>query len=178
MNIGCSPISCITSGRVVSRTEIIEHLYDQDFDRDSNTIEVFVGRLRKKLGVDLIQTVRGMGYMAPRRRRMDAGSGSRAHAPPRSRHSLHRRAAVSHGGGVEFGGAAGRVSCFLRHITGATAEEVFEQRLDVYLRAIVADVSQSGQEGRTGPGQLGDPQFELALLGLVLADHASRRRCA
>ena len=52
------------SGRVVSRSEIIEHLYDQDFDRDFNTIEVFVGRLRKKLGVDLIQTVRGLGYMA------------------------------------------------------------------------------------------------------------------
>lgn len=49
-------------GRVVSRTELVEHLYDQDFDRDSNTIEVFVGRLRKKLGVDLIQTIRGLGY--------------------------------------------------------------------------------------------------------------------
>ncbi|HWK13117.1 MAG TPA: response regulator transcription factor [Rhizobiaceae bacterium] len=49
-------------GEVVSRTELVEHLYDQDFDRDSNTIEVFVGRLRKKLGVDLIETVRGMGY--------------------------------------------------------------------------------------------------------------------
>ncbi len=49
-------------GRVVSRTELTEHLYDQDFDRDSNTIEVFVGRLRKKLGVDVIETVRGMGY--------------------------------------------------------------------------------------------------------------------
>jgi two-component system OmpR family response regulator len=47
---------------VVSRTELVEHLYDQDFDRDSNTIEVFVGRLRKKMGVDLIETVRGMGY--------------------------------------------------------------------------------------------------------------------
>ena len=51
------------TGRVVSRTELVEHLYDQDFDRDSNTIEVFVGRLRKKLAVDLIQTVRGMGYV-------------------------------------------------------------------------------------------------------------------
>ena len=49
-------------GRVVSRTELVEHLYDQDFDRDSNTIEVFVGRLRKKLGVDLLKTVRGLGY--------------------------------------------------------------------------------------------------------------------
>jgi DNA-binding response OmpR family regulator len=49
-------------GRVVSRTELVEHLYDQDFDRDSNTIEVFVGRLRKKLGINLIQTLRGLGY--------------------------------------------------------------------------------------------------------------------
>jgi two-component system, OmpR family, response regulator len=49
-------------GRVVSRTELVEHLYDQDFDRDSNTIEVFVGRLRKKLGVDVLHTIRGMGY--------------------------------------------------------------------------------------------------------------------
>lgn len=49
-------------GRIVSRTELTEHLYDQDFDRDSNTIEVFVGRLRKKLAVDVIETVRGLGY--------------------------------------------------------------------------------------------------------------------
>ena len=51
------------SGRVVSRTELVEHLYDQDFDRDSNTIEVFVGRIRKKLGIEVIQTVRGLGYL-------------------------------------------------------------------------------------------------------------------
>ena len=50
------------NGKVVSRTELVEHLYDQDFDRDSNTVEVFVGRLRKKLGVDVLQTIRGMGY--------------------------------------------------------------------------------------------------------------------
>ncbi len=50
------------AGKVVSRTELVEHLYDQDFDRDSNTIEVFVGRLRKKLGVDILHTIRGMGY--------------------------------------------------------------------------------------------------------------------
>jgi len=48
--------------KVISRTELVEHLYDQDFDRDSNTIEVFVGRLRKKIPPDLIQTVRGLGY--------------------------------------------------------------------------------------------------------------------
>ena len=47
---------------IVSRTELTEHIYDQDFDRDSNTIEVFIGRLRKKLDVDVIKTVRGLGY--------------------------------------------------------------------------------------------------------------------
>jgi two-component system OmpR family response regulator len=49
-------------GKVVSRTELIEHIYDQDFDRDSNTIEVFITRIRKKLGADLILTTRGLGY--------------------------------------------------------------------------------------------------------------------
>jgi two-component system, OmpR family, response regulator len=48
--------------RVVSRTELVEHLYEQDFDRNSNTVEVFIGRLRKKLPVDIIKTVRRLGY--------------------------------------------------------------------------------------------------------------------
>ncbi len=51
------------SGRLVSRTELSEHIYEYDGDRDSNTIAVFVTRLRKKLGSDLIQTVRGRGYV-------------------------------------------------------------------------------------------------------------------
>lgn len=49
-------------GQVISRTELSEHIYPQDSDRDSNTIEVFVGRLRKKLPAGSIETVRGMGY--------------------------------------------------------------------------------------------------------------------
>jgi two-component system, OmpR family, response regulator len=49
-------------GQVVSRTELTEHLYAQDFDRDSNTIEVFIGRLRRKLPEGSIDTVRGLGY--------------------------------------------------------------------------------------------------------------------
>ena len=62
--LNCGAVRLDTrTGRVVSRSELVEHLYDQDFDRDSNTIEVFVGRVRKKLGVDVIQTVRGLGYM-------------------------------------------------------------------------------------------------------------------
>ena len=47
---------------VLSRTELAEHIYPYDSDRDSNTIEVFVGRLRKKLPAGMIETVRGMGY--------------------------------------------------------------------------------------------------------------------
>ena len=49
-------------GEVLSRTELSEHIYPQDSDRDSNTIEVFVGRLRKKLPPGSIETVRGLGY--------------------------------------------------------------------------------------------------------------------
>lgn len=50
--------------RVVSRAELTEHLYAQDCDRDSNTIDVFIARLRRKLGADVIRTVRGLGFQA------------------------------------------------------------------------------------------------------------------
>ena len=49
-------------GRLVSRTELTEHVYDRHFDNDSNVLEVLIGRIRKKLGGDLIRTVRGQGY--------------------------------------------------------------------------------------------------------------------
>jgi two-component system, OmpR family, response regulator len=48
--------------RVVSQSELTEHIYAQDAERDSNTVEVFIARLRRKLGVNIIQTVRGLGY--------------------------------------------------------------------------------------------------------------------
>lgn len=48
--------------RVISQAELTEHIYAQSFDRESNTVEVFVGRLRRKLGPTFIQTVRGLGY--------------------------------------------------------------------------------------------------------------------
>jgi two-component system OmpR family response regulator len=49
-------------GRVVSQSELTEHIYAQSFDRDSNTVEVFIARLRRKLGASYIETVRGLGY--------------------------------------------------------------------------------------------------------------------
>ena len=48
--------------RVVSQAELTEHIYAQDFERDSNTVEVFIARLRRKLGSTFIETVRGLGY--------------------------------------------------------------------------------------------------------------------
>ncbi|MEZ8463587.1 response regulator transcription factor [Vibrio splendidus] len=48
--------------KVISRTELVEHIYKQDFDRDSNTVEVFIGRIRKKIAPKIIKTVRGLGY--------------------------------------------------------------------------------------------------------------------
>lgn len=56
----------VRAGQVVSKTELTEHIYDQDFDRDSNVIEVFIGRLRRKLdptnSLNIIETLRGRGY--------------------------------------------------------------------------------------------------------------------
>jgi two-component system OmpR family response regulator len=54
-------------GRVVPQTELAEHVYERDAERDSNTVEVFIARLRKKIGASAIVTVRGLGY------RMDNG---------------------------------------------------------------------------------------------------------
>ncbi len=56
------------AGRVVPPTELMEHLYDHDHDRDPNAVEVLMGRLRRKLRVDLIETRRGFGYLVPERR--------------------------------------------------------------------------------------------------------------
>ena len=50
-------------GQVLSKAQLSEHIYDYDGDKDSNVIEVYVNRLRQKLGADLIQTRRGHGYV-------------------------------------------------------------------------------------------------------------------
>lgn len=49
-------------GRIVSQAELVDHLYVLDESRESNTVEVYISRLRRKLGADLITTVRGLGY--------------------------------------------------------------------------------------------------------------------
>ena len=98
---------------MVSRTELVEHLYDQDFDRDSNTIEVFIGRLRKKIDAGMIQTVRGLGYsledprVGGRRPRLespirppDRGGGGMDHAGAGGRRSLCCRQRLSRFGGI------------------------------------------------------------------------------
>jgi len=52
----------LRQGRIVSQRELGDHIYDLDSERESNTIEVFVGRIRRKLGIDVIKTIRGLGY--------------------------------------------------------------------------------------------------------------------
>lgn len=66
------------SRRVVSQGELTEHIYAQDFDRDSNTVEVFIARLRRKLGSAFIETVRGLGYRMKDDRMRD--SSTKAHS--------------------------------------------------------------------------------------------------
>jgi len=65
----------VNAGKVISKTELTEHLYAQDYERDSNVIEVFVGRLRKKLdpqnNVKPIETIRGRGYRLTLKRKSD-----------------------------------------------------------------------------------------------------------
>lgn len=51
------------AGRVVPYTELIEHIYEHDFDKDANAIEVLIGRIRRKLGAGVIETRRGFGYL-------------------------------------------------------------------------------------------------------------------
>jgi two-component system OmpR family response regulator len=55
------------AGKVISRSEIMEHVYDRNSDRDSNVIDVLIGRIRRKLSVSLIQTVRGQGFRLAQR---------------------------------------------------------------------------------------------------------------
>ena len=149
--------------RVVSRTELIEHLYDQDFDRDSNTIEVFVGRLRKKVGADLIETVRGLGYRH-RRAGQEVGDAAHAHAArSRPRSSSWRRSGASSVLGGAAAAGAGVLFTRPRRPTSTAARRLMRQ-------TVLA--ANPPRRGRPVLGLRHCPtntRFELPLFGLVLA---------
>ena len=141
-------------GKVVSRTELIEHIYDQDFDRDSNTIEVFVTRIRKKLGADVITTIRGLGYSLEEPGQLneqaapaDGGGRGSAAATPQGAAAAHRLADPAHDrrrGAVDRGAAADRR---LRARPGAVALDRRQLRQPAGLRPQLDD----RRRPRSGP---------------------------
>ena len=173
------------TGRVVSRTELVEHLYDQDFDRDSNTIEVFVGRIRKKLDVDIIQTVRGLGYLlTPPRRRLIGADQQRlalVRMPPqlasivRTTGPCFRDHVLMRANSLAtrlFLSATAWVVVILL-ITGFVlssvyrdaTERAFDRRLNLYLRTLIAEVATPDEPPDRQFQSLGEPLFELPLSG-------------
>ena len=182
------------TGRVVSRTELVEHLYDQDFDRDSNTIEVFVGRIRKKLDVDIIQTVRGLGYLLtpPSPTALDSNGIDQApglsllfeHDPVRKPASIRRAAVRGHAfrDDALMRGSSLATRLFLSAtawvvvilvITGIVlssvyrdaTERAFDRRLNLYLRTLIAEVATPDEPPDRQFQSLGEPLFELPLSG-------------
>eukprot|EP01037_Dinobryon_pediforme_P009564 gene9564-9640_t len=133
-------------GRIVSRTELVEHLYDQDFDRDSNTIEVFVGRLRKKLGIDIIETIRGLGYVVQ----------SQNHASS----SVKAAEPAFWSSAILLIGAVILTTLYVRD-----SEVAFDRRLNIYVHALIADLASFDEESHSEIGQLGDPLFLIPFSG-------------
>ena len=137
--------------RVVSRTELVEHLYEQDFDRDSNTIEVFIGRLRKKIPVDMIKTVRGLGYRLSDAKAMRINSlAFRLFATAAAWTLWCCRSPAHH----------------LSRSTATSVERSFDappQRLSDQSRRL--DARQGGATQPHAPTNLGEPLFEITLSG-------------
>ena len=167
--------ACIMPARVVSRSELVEHLYDQDFDRDSNTIEVFVGRLRKKLGIDIIQTMRGLGYVvaAPEAEQAAGKSGQagrgRTRKPRDATHSI-REIGRSRRGSLFPRRCSVRSFCSspasaFRRSTANRPRRGLTSGSASILRALVADIASPSEENRPQPFELGEPQFEIPLSG-------------
>ena len=137
-------------GKVVSRTELIEHIYDQDFDRDSNTIEVFVTRIRKKLGADVITTIRGLGYSledspglneaAPQRE----ATGEAVKVRERRSGSLTRRMIVVAALWISLLLLAGGFA--LDRVLARGIVQNFDQQLEYVLNAMIA-ASEIGPDG-------------------------------
>ena len=153
----CSSYLMHHKGKVVSRTELTEHLYDQDFDRNSNTIEVFVGRLRKKLP-EVIQTVRGLGYRHRRARQMRLPS------------SLAGRliaAAIA----VERRRARSSPALILTALYRRPSSAPSTSGSSVYLRTLVGVLAARARRGRARPipGNSAS-RASSSSFGLVLAD--------
>ena len=179
------------TGRVVSRTELVEHLYDQDFDRNSNTIEVFVGRIRKKLDVDIIQTVRGLGYLlTPPRLAPDQGlirlrlilwfEHDLVRKPASVHRVLARRYAFRDHALMRGSSLATRLflsatawvvvilvitGIVLSSVYRDATERAFDRRLNLYLRTLIAEVATPDEPPDHQFQSLGEPLFELPLSG-------------
>ena len=130
---------------MVSRTELTEHLYDQI--SIATYIEVFVGRLRKKLGSDLIETARGLGY--------------RLRPPGMRRNSLAFRLVASAAVWCALWLSAGGYA--LSALFGNTVERNFDAHLGVLLEGLVA--RRAEREVGWSSLQLGEPRFEQPLSG-------------
>ena len=141
---------------MVSRTELVEHLYDQDFDRDSNTIEVFVGRLRKKLDSNLIQTVRGLGYCLEDSRRR-----STKIAPKLN--SLAGRLIAAAAVWTLLGPCGRRLSA-VRRVPRFRAGD-FDARLKFDLDGMIAAAEPDAQGDVSLRGRFADPRFERVYSG-------------
>ena len=152
------------NGRVVSRTELVEHLYEQDFDRDSNTIEVFIGRLRKKIPADLIETVRGLGYRL-------------SETPSRGltvRFNSLASALFATAGSLDAAGAAASPASSSTRSIATTCRRASTAQLLKLVNAITVD-SMGTRRRRAAAAT--EQSLRAAVrgdaLGLVLADHAA-----
>jgi hypothetical protein len=146
-------------GQVLSRTDLVEHLYDQDFDRDSNTIEVFIGRLRKKLGVDVIHTMRGLGYRLDER----GQAGKKAEAGYSRPNSLTFR--------LIAGAVVWSLLCLvaggfvLSNIFRGSIQESFDDQLSFDLDGLIAAAEVDAPEHVSLQGRFADPRFERVFSG-------------
>ena len=157
-------------GAIVSKAELTEHIYDQDFDKDSNVIEVLVNRLRKKFGADFIKTRRGLGYMIGD----DAAAPDAAGRPRSGRRRALADRAPDAGRGAR--GAAGAL------IAGASLLWLFYERIESKFDAFLTAYQQQ-LIARRGAGRgwrpaaeraAGRSAFRPAVLRLVLAGERGR----
>ena len=156
--------------RVVSRTELMEHVYDRHFDSDSNVLEVLLGRIRRKVGAGLIQTVRGQGYkLTAQEHDMTERGQSRASRPPRCALRLVGAAVVWLALMLAIGGVV------LALAFRSTVEQEFSHRLDAMLKAMIAatEITPDGTVVVVRP--LGDPRFEQVFSGWYWEMTGARR---